>query len=94
MTTNVRRLRELGCLTWKPHLQTFFDNVNNGLFFRLKRFLLRCPIMRMFENTSVAWIVSTTMFLTRTILYYLDLVKGSVQQGTEVLNTGVMMTGN
>ena len=60
-------------------MQTFFDNVNEGLFFHLKRFLLKCLIMRMFENTSVAWIVSTTMFLTRTVLYYLDLVKESVQ---------------
>ena len=50
------------------------------MFFRLKRFLLKCPIMRVFENTSVAWTVSTATFLARTILYYLDLVKGSVQQ--------------
>ena len=65
--------------SWKHPSQTFFDNVNNGIFFRLKRFLLKCPIMRLFENTSVAWTVSTATFLARTILYYLDLVKGSVE---------------
>ena len=49
--------------------------MKNGCFFRLERWLKKCPIFRLFEMTSVAWICYTLKFLGRTILYYLDLVK-------------------